>query len=313
MRIATWNVENLFLPGTEGGPRSVAAFDAKADALAATIERMNPDILAVQEVGDRAALDQVLERVGGTWHTQLATPDRRGIGVAIAARTPLSEVREVTEFPAGIAAIQVDDTDARAHQLGRAGLHAVVDTDLGAVHVLTCHLKSKLLTFPGGRFSPRDEHERTRFAAYALFRRTAEAAAIREAATAILTDGGEYTQLVVCGDLNDTTDAQTTQILSGPPGSEIGTTGYDRPDTGDRQRLWNLAARIPAEQRFSRIYRGRGELIDHILVSHALVDHIDDGAVTTDAAGATASIDDDPSRRQDTHASDHRPVLAAIA
>lgn len=68
----------------------------------------------------------------------------------------------------------------------------------------------------------------------------------------------------------------------------------DRPDSGDRQRLWNLSARIPPEQRFSRIYRGRGELIDHILVSHALVDRIAAGEVTTDAAGDTASIDDDP-------------------
>lgn len=68
--------------------------------------------------------------------------------------------------------------------------------------------------------------------------------------------------------------------------------------------------RIPAAQRFSRIYRGRGELIDHILVSHNLVDHIADGAVTTDAAGTTNSIDDDPNRRHSTDASDHRPVLA---
>ncbi|MFE0752172.1 endonuclease/exonuclease/phosphatase family protein [Gordonia sp. NPDC058843] len=310
MRIATWNVENLFSPGTDGGPESAMEFEAKADALAAVIERMDPDILALQEVGDRRALDRVLERAGGSWHVELATPDRRGIGVAIAARTPLSQMREVTDFPTGIDPIQVDDTDTRIHQLGRAGLHAVVDTDLGAVHVLTCHLKSKLLTFPGGRFTPRDEHERTRFAAYALFRRTAESAAIRDAATAILDDGDDTTRLVVLGDLNDTVDAQTTQILSGPPGSEIGTTGYDKPDAGDRQRLWNLAPRIPAAQRFSRIYRGRGELIDHILVSHNLVDHIADGAVTTDAAGTTNSIDDDPNRRRSNDASDHRPVLA---
>lgn len=310
MRIATWNVENLFLPGAEGGARSAADFEAKADAMAATITRMDPDILAVQEVGDRAALDRILELVGGTWHVELAAPDGRGIGVGIASRTPLTDVRQVTEFPAGVSPIQVDDSNTRVHALARAALHAQVETDLGVVHVVTCHLKSKLLTFPGGRFTPRDEYERTRFGAYALFRRTAEAAGIRDAATAILAAGDEDTRLIVCGDLNDTADAQTTQLLSGPPGSEIGTAGYDRPDDGDRQRLWNLAARIPAEQRFSRIYRGRGELIDHILVSRALVDHITDGAVTTNAAGHTASIDDDPTRRRNTHASDHRPVLA---
>jgi hypothetical protein len=39
----------------------------------------------------------------------------------------------------------------------------------------------------------------------------------------------------------------------------------------------------PAEQRFSRIYRGRQELIDHIFVSHALVGKIAQDHVTTDA------------------------------
>jgi hypothetical protein len=38
---------------------------------------------------------------------------------------------------------------------------------------------------------------------------------------------------VVPGDLNDEPTAATTQILQGPPGSEIGTFGYERPDRGD--------------------------------------------------------------------------------
>src|SRR6478735_9446274 len=87
-------------------------------------------------------------------------------------------------------------------------------------------------------------------------------------ATDLLT-GHPQRAVVVLGDLNDEVEAATTQILNGPPGSEIGTTGFDRPDNGDAQRLWNLAPRIPAEQRFSRIYRGRKQLIDHIFVSHA--------------------------------------------
>lgn len=45
--------------------------------------------------------------------------------------------------------------------------------------IATCHLKSKLLTFPGGRFGTNDPDERARGAAYALFRRTSEAATLR--------------------------------------------------------------------------------------------------------------------------------------
>jgi hypothetical protein len=86
---------------------------------------------------------------------------------------------------------------------------------------------------------------------------------------------GREQALIVLGDLNDEPTAATTQILVGPPGSEIDTSGFDRPDQGDGSRLWNLAPLIPAERRFSRVFRGRGELIDHILVSHALVQRAD--------------------------------------
>lgn len=41
--------------------------------------------------------------------------------------------------------------------------------------------------------------------------------------------------------LNEGLDAATTQLLQGPPGSELGTAGFARPDAGDGQRLWNLA------------------------------------------------------------------------
>jgi endonuclease/exonuclease/phosphatase family metal-dependent hydrolase len=134
---------------------------------------------------------------------------------------------------------------------------------------------------------------------------------VRAAATDLLTSHPQPA-VVMLGDLNDEVEAATTQILNGPPGSEIATTGFDRPDNGDGQRLWNFAPRIPAEQRFSRIYRGRKELIDHIFVSQALVGQIAQDHVTPDAAGPTPCIDDDPTQRRGAPGSDHRPVLATI-
>src|SRR6478735_1275935 len=128
----------------------------------------------------------------------------------------------------------------RRHQtMGRPALH--VHVRLGVdIEIITTHFKSKLLTFPGVRFSPHDEAERGRFAAYALYGRSAEATTVRAAATDRLT-GQPQRAAVVLGDLNDEVEAATTQIVNGPPGSEIGTTGFDRPDNGDAQRLWNLA------------------------------------------------------------------------
>ncbi|GAB1690838.1 endonuclease/exonuclease/phosphatase family protein [Krasilnikovia sp. M28-CT-15] len=167
-------------------------------------------------------------------------------------------------------------------------------------------------TFPGGRFNPRDEHERARYAAYALTRRAGEAATLRVALTDALGGPGEH-RVILTGDLNDTPQAATTQLPLGPPGSEIGTRGFDQPDRGDNQRMWNLAPLMPPGHDYSRINSGRTELIDHILVSHALVSPL--SAVTAHAIIDTSltSIDpSDPEARRDSPASDHAPVLATF-
>jgi hypothetical protein len=99
-------------------------------------------------------------------------------------------------------------------------------------------------------------------------------------------------------------------VLLGPPGSELGTPGFDRPDQGDARRLWNLAPLIPAERRFTRIYRGRRELIDHVLVSRAVVDRVTRVDTATDEL---PSITEEPAARRDTPGSDHAPVIVELS
>jgi len=206
-----------------------------------------------------------------------------------------------------VLAVQVNDDGDTVTEMGRPALQ--VEAAGAQLTLVCCHLKSKLLTYPGGRFAPRDEDERARYAVYALHRRSAESATVRGFATRILDDQGQDRALVVLGDLNDETHAATTTLLHGPPGSEIGTPGFDRPDQGDGARLWNLALLIPPDKRHSRTYNGRPELIDHILVSHALLDQV--GEVTT-ADTTTPSVSDNPVLRRDKPGSDHRPVIAHL-
>jgi endonuclease/exonuclease/phosphatase family metal-dependent hydrolase len=157
--------------------------------------------------------------------------------------------------------------------------------------------------------SPRATRACARYAGYALALRDAEAITVRAHVTQRLDGHRQQCALIVMGDLNDEPLAATTQILLGPPGSEIGTPGFDRPDQGDGQRLWNLAPRIPAERRFTRRFEGRNELIDHLLVSHALVHHIDSVDTTSD----TPSITTDPAARKDAPGSDHAMVFAHLS
>jgi hypothetical protein len=104
------NIENLFRPNAgSGAPSGEAEYNAKLDSLAATINDLKPDVLAVQEVGDPEALDDLVGRLDGSWHTGLADPDDRGIRVGILAKPALSKLEQIADFPDHLAPVQVDD------------------------------------------------------------------------------------------------------------------------------------------------------------------------------------------------------------
>ena len=319
--VATWNVENLFRPAADpSGPTNQAAYEAKLDALAATITLSGAHVVALQEVGTDEALSDLTARLAGTWSRELSSaPDGRGIAVAFISRVPMTDRLDVVDLPDLLAGGRVTDAGATLTRLGRGALGVTVtDPESGvAVRLVNCHLKSKLLTYPGNRFSPRDEGERARFSVYALNRRAAEAGAVRVHVNEVLDGQGRDRAVIVLGDLNDTVDAATTQLMLGPGGSEIGTLGALRPDAGDGARLWNLAPLLPEDQRFSRVYRGRGELIDHILVSRALLERVTEVRTRLPAPAVAAgaelpSVTENPTERRDAPGSDHAPVVATF-
>lgn len=67
---------------------------------------------------------------------------------------------------------------------------------------------------------------------------------------------------------------------------------------------------MPAGQNFSRKHRGREELIDHILVSAALVKKLSSVRALVDEG--VPSITEDPASRRAEPSSDHAPVVAAF-
>jgi endonuclease/exonuclease/phosphatase family metal-dependent hydrolase len=316
-KVMTWNVENLFRPGQDAGPPDQATFEAKLDGLAAMINAQAPDALALQEIGDPDALDDLVQKLQGNWHKQVSIhPDdpHHPIRVAWLSRNAITDHEDIFDFPPHLQPVQVDDDGNTIAAMGRGAVGITVESDAGhAVRLVTTHLKSKLLTFPGHRFQPHDEDERARFATYALDRRAAEAATVRVAVTRALANDGQNRALVLTGDMNDTVQAATTQMLLGPPGSEIHTPGFDHPDHGDRQRLWNLAPLMPDGKNFSRVFRGQKELIDHILVSAALVLPLD--AITVEAVvdQPLPSVTEDATARRAEPSSDHAPVVATFA
>jgi endonuclease/exonuclease/phosphatase family metal-dependent hydrolase len=297
LTVATWNLENLFLPGTEAGPPDQKTYDAKIASLAKLIGEIAPDVLAVQEVGDEQAFEDLLAALTGEWQARLSPDaDDRGIRVGFLSRLPFDDLERIRAFPAGTDPVRLEDDGTTTTRMGRGALRVRV----AGVDLITTHLKSKLLRFQG-RFQPRDEDQRARYGGYALDLRAHEAITLRHRATALLKEGR---QVVVLGDLNDEPPAATTQILLGPPGSEFKTGGFGIPDKGDAQRLWNLAPMLPEGHAFTRIFNGRRELIDHILVSHALAHQLE--AADT----GTTDLESIDGPRPATDASDHAPLFA---
>lgn len=322
LRVMTWNVQNLFEAGSDDGPTDLAAFTDKVTALAAVIDALRPDVAVLQEVGQDAALAALQNALNHRMpHRIVGVADGRGIRVAMLSTRLLRNRHDITAFPVGLAPVQNGDPGAGGGvptiaAMKRPGLEASIRIAGQTVTIVGVHLKSKLLTFPGGRFSPANGDERARFGAYALYQRTSEVATVRSHLNGLLAGSGGERKVVLAGDMNDELSAATTQILNGPPGSEIGTVGFGRPDDGDGDRMWNLAPLIPELRRWSRMYRGRGELIDHIFASLALArDAPVAGRVIVDTATATIqlpSIDDDPNALRDFAGSDHAAVVATF-
>ena len=270
----------------------------------------------MQEVGTPAALDDLAgllaASLGGTWQTEVAAADGRGIRDGVLSRLPVLEVEQVSVLPPLLGPVTVDDSGEVLDHVGRPALRVRVDRPGGGfLDVVSVHLKSKLLSFPGGRFNPRDEDERARYAVFALHRRAAEAAAVRTFVDrAARRPGGDASaggrrrpQRRAVG--RDHADPARPARL-GDRHRRLHPAGPGRPAAAVEPRRRS----IPEAQRFSRVYRGRGELIDHLLVSRAVV-----GTVISVTAGGPVpeSVGDDPRARVDKPGSDHRPVVATLA
>jgi hypothetical protein len=81
--------------------------------------------------------------------------------------------------------------------------------------------------------------------------------------------------------------------------------------------MWNLALLLPAHPDgtppFTRKFKGRGELIDHIFASQRLVNPQRLPTVhTAQTAEALPSVDETPTTRRNEPGSDHAAVVATF-
>jgi endonuclease/exonuclease/phosphatase family metal-dependent hydrolase len=338
--VMTWNVENLFPPGsfispTSGSPVTEEHFNAKVEFIADFITGLDkkPDVIAFQEIGgqtnnDLRSIDALQARLGGEYpHRAISqAPDGRRIKAVFLSRLEIRLPKDITDFPPGPLGTVPDFGGQLIAKMGRGALKVEVEPQAGiSIRIINVHLKSKLLTFPreggGTSFEPRNENERAIGAGIALMRRAAEAVTVRNFINAEM-EASPNVHTIVLGDFNDEPLAATSQIFCGPADSDV-----KSPDQGDPARLYNLVDSIPLRgtnkkdflaetERFSRIHEGRGELIDHIMVNKGLLlggaDFIVKEVRSFVNLIAGQSVTNNPNERATSVAPDHAPVLARL-
>lgn len=333
----TWNVENLFPPGHLISARKAVTeeeYAAKLDYLAQTILTIQPDVLALQEIGSESStghpLHDLQSRLNGQYpHKALSSyPDLRGIRVGFLSRFLIDDVDEFATFaPGELASVPNWYPSPPSTRMGRGALRIDVEPVAGVhIRLVTVHLKSKLITYPGGRFAPQNENERAIGAGLGLLRRAAEAVTVRQYLNNLLV-ADAAARTIVLGDFNDEPRAATTQLFMGPEDADATST-----DKFDPVRLYNLVDGIPRRgdatndkwflpeaERFSRVYNGRGELIDHLFASKNLLGPSEelrqDRWKVTEVRSLVASIlkesvTDNPAERVGAARPDHAPIYA---
>ncbi len=296
LRVATFNLKNLFDseddPATRDerstlGPRQLSR---KLDKLARVIvtELAGPSVVVVQELENQAVGRTLAQRVsqlaGRSYRLDsLDAGDRRGIEVGVLWDPARVELEEL---------FLLDRERAGRKVPGRPPLVARFRWGESRLTVVGVHLVSRLGDDPlfGARQPPRRASEKRRHAQARALRAFVERELARDPRAA----------LVVAGDFNDFPFPEPGEGVD--PVTRV---AGERPP-----RLENVVLRIPPPRRYSYIHRGNAQLIDHLLLSPALVPCVRGVYV----AHVNADYPEALAKRRDTplRASDHDPLAVDL-
>lgn len=312
LRFATFNVCNLALPGMkfyeDQIPYSAEEYDAKITWIAQQLDRLDADVIGLQEIFSQATLTDVLaktQKYQNAHHIGFdpeVSADHLTPSVALISRLPVAAgATTYTQLPNHLT-VDLPGVSHPVTHFTRPILHAQIEVSPELlVHVFVCHLKSKL---PDYRNDINDDHpDQTGIAILrSLIRRGTDALGLRY----LLSDlkKGKRAPVIVMGDFNDVADAIPTQMVMG-----LG----KYPLNGVDDRLFE-SYRIQSRRDplrdvgYTHIHDSSYETIDHILVSEEF------NPTSRAAIGEVVEViylNDHMTLRQ-AHESDHGLVLVRI-
>lgn len=321
-RIATFNVENLFdcvdapnkADRASCSPADLAALETQLAKLALAFEQElgSPEIVIVEETENAEVLDgghvpgttipDLLSRVIGNWDAvSFDASDERGIEVAFIFNTA-----RVTLHNAFLATDILPDgglfSGSATIRPGREPLVGFFTVDDMRLIVVGNHLKSK-----GGPQFGVDPLEAGDDPLYGAFQpparwtetqlRHAQANYLRSLVDLLLAENAGAS-ILVGGDLNDFAFAE--------PGEGKDTVA--RIKESPTNPLINVIDRVPEAERYTFIFEGNSQVLDHLMLNAPLAIRLRDQGIAHFNAGFPVVFSGDPSVT--FRSSDHDPLVA---
>lgn len=282
LTVETFNVENYFAVGSEVSPGDSSSqvtqeeFDTKTAKLSIAIRNNlgSPDILALQEVEKKSVLDSLVAKIssdGGPSYTPYLIEGNDGRGIDVAYL-----VKDGVNV-VGVEQVKENETTIESG-CGPSGTDLLFSRP---------PLVLRVLTDGGVNISIINNHFKSKSGSDAC--RNAQATSVADTANNEAANGNE---VIVTGDLNSYEDEQSVNILE------------------TDANLTNLVYNIPAANRFSYIYTGKAQFLDHMLVS----DGLNANVVNVDSAKMNPdfSISNETDSTNALHVSDHDPLHAVF-
>lgn len=318
LRIATFNLENL-----DDGPNVKPSLAERTQILRPQLNRVRADVLCLQEVhsqgvGGARSLSALDKLLAGTEYsafhrrTTLTTTDQLydKRNIVTLSRYPIVKTILIRDSSGPrpsyqMATAKPPDTTSNLVRWERPMLYVQIDLGSGQIlHLINLHLKSKIAAeIPGGKI---DDYTWKDVSAWAegsfisAMKRVGQALQARLHIDKIFDDHGLDSLIAICGDFNSEAGEVPLKAICG----NVEDTG--NPEHGPRLMI-PCENNIPDSARYSLLYLGHGAMLDHIIVSRALLCHFLHTEIHNEALP-----DESGAFRQDTKfpESDHAPIIA---
>ena len=305
LTIASYNVLNLD-PNDSDGDTDVA--NGRFEAIASQIvNNLNtPDIIGLQEIQDSsgssddgvvnadATLQQLLEAIAAEGGGNYEYIDNTFIGDGTSGGQPGGNIRtaflyksdRVTLNPDSVESIQADDQPTNPNNPffdSRLPLVATFEFNGQQLTVVNNHFSFKGGSSPiFGVEQPFEARQEDPSVNGSLDERQAQAQAVQDYVDGILANNPDA-NIVTLGDLNEFEFVSPVDEILG-------------------SSLNNLVDTVPEDERYSFIFQGNSQTLDHILISDSLVD-----GAEFDMVNVNSEFAETPFR-----ASDHDPIVASF-